>query len=81
MAALKARKVYGDDRYSVAIVESIDVRRETRGDVLGLLALSKPVAVVILAASGAHAVDMNAQPMDLKSLLVDAEGWSALLER
>ena len=80
MEALKARKVYSDDRLTVVVVRSADVRHEKRDDVLGLLAWSKPVAVVVLSESGARAVDMNAQPLDLNRLLDDAEGLSALLE-
>lgn len=81
MATLKARKIYGDDRHTVVVVESVDVRQKTSDDAFGLLAWSKPFAVVILAAGGTHAVDMNAKPLDLGRLLNDAEGLSALLAR
>ncbi len=81
MATLKARKIYSDDQRTVVIVRSADIRHEKRGDVLGLMAWSKPVAVVVLSESGARAVDMSAQPLDLSGLLDDAEGLSALLER
>ena len=81
MATLKARKIYSDDQRTVVVVRSTDVLHEKRNDVLGLLAWSKPVAVVILSGSGTRAVDMNAQPLDLNGLLDDAEGLSALLER
>ena len=81
MAKLRARKIHGDDRYGVVLVESVDIRQEKRGGVLGLLAWSKPFAVVILAASGVRAIGMDAKPLDVDSLLDNAEGLSALLER
>lgn len=81
MATLKVRRVHGDQRQTVVVIESVDIRYEKRGDVLGLLARSEPIAVVISAANGAQAVDMNGKPVELDRLLDDVGELAALLER
>lgn len=81
MRTLNARGIYRDDWKTVIVIESTDIRYERSDDVLGLLAWSKPVAVVVSETSHAHAVDMNAEPVDLGRLLDNVDGLSALLTR
>jgi len=80
MPTLNASRIYRDDLKTVIVVESADIRYEKSDDALGLLAWSRPVAVVVLETNYAHAVDMNAEPVDLSHLLDNAEGLSALLK-
>lgn len=81
MATLKATRLYADDRQTVIVINTVDIRHEQTDAALGLYASSKPVAVVVSAASGTRAIDMNAEPLDLDRLLDDAGEVGALLER
>ena len=80
MPVLEARRIYVDDRQSIIVVESIDVRHERCGKAHGLLARLAPIAVVIAMPDRARALDMNADPVDLDRLLDEVGNLPTLLE-
>jgi hypothetical protein len=69
MAELRARRVYDDEDRTVVVVESIDIRFRKADEGFGFLARSEPVAVVVATADGTHAVDVNAEPLDVVRLI------------
>lgn len=81
MLRLKGRKVHDDERHTVVVVDSVEVRSEKNNDMLGLFVRSVPVAVVIRTANGAYAIDLDAEPLELDSLIAEVADLGALLER
>lgn len=83
MVALKARRVFRDERRTVIVVESVELWSEKWGKNwnrgFGVVAELEPVAIVIMVGELTHAMDVNATSMDLEPLLQDAAELRGLL--
>jgi hypothetical protein len=68
MERLRSRVVIASDTLGLIAVESVIMERRPTPRGGHLHCTLKPVAVVVSRGTGAHAVDMDAQPVDLEEL-------------
>ena len=79
MTCLRAIPVYSDSKLSLIAVESIERRDEMSTTGCRLLGNIKPVAVIVCAADGIHALGIEEEFVAIDPLLKDVPGLEAMI--
>lgn len=68
MTKLRARTVFSDEKLTVTVVESLEIRADRANGRRTVTVNLEPTAIVVREPGGTCALDMSGQPMDIARL-------------